>query len=105
MALPALILDRREDVAALCRRHHALRLELFGSATRSDFAPDHSDLDFLVDLPADLPPGGYADAFFGLKRDLEALFQRPVDLLSSQQIVNPYLRRRVDAERLTVYGA
>lgn len=101
MTLPDFIQTRREDVAALCRRHHALRLELFGSATCSNFAPDRSDLDFLVDLP----PGGYADAFFGLKRDLEALFQRPVDLLSSQQIVNPYLRRRVDAERLTVYGA
>jgi predicted nucleotidyltransferase len=40
-----------------------------------------------------------------LKRDLEALFERPVDLLSSQQIVNPYLSERVDAERLMVYGA
>ncbi len=105
MALPTFILDRREAVAALCRRHHARRLELFGSATRADFAPERSDLDFLVDLPSDLPPGGYANAFFGLKRDLEALFERPVDLLSSQQIANPYLRQRVDAERLMVYGA
>ncbi len=105
MVMPAFIQEHREDVAALCRRHHARRLELFGSATRADFAPEHSDLDFLVDLPSDLPPGGYAEAFFGLKRDLEALFERPVDLLSSQQILNPYLRQRVEAERLTVYGA
>ena len=90
MALPSFILDRREAVAALCRRRHARRLELFGSATRADFAPERSELDFLVDLPSDLPPGGYANAFFGLKRDLEALFERPVDLL--------------DAERLMVYG-
>lgn len=104
MVMPGFIQEHRDAVAALCLRHHARRLELFGSATRADFAPERSDLDFLVEWPADLPPGTYATAFFGLKRDLEALFDRPVDLLSPQQLVNPYLRQRVDAERLTVYA-
>lgn len=105
MAVPRFILDRRDDIAALCRQHRARRLELFGSATRADFSPDTSDLDFVVDLPEDQPPGGYADAFFGLKQGLERLFDRPVDLLTDASLVNPYLRQRINAERVAVYDA
>lgn len=105
MAVPDFINANRDHIAALCRRHHVRRLELFGSATRPDFDPACSDLDFLVDLAPDLPPGAYANAYFGLKQELGTLFSRSVDLLSDEQIVNPYLRQRVDAERVTVYGA
>lgn len=105
MALPDFILARRDDIAALCRRHRARRLDLFGSAVRGDFEPGRSDLDFIVDLPQDQFPGGYAEAFFGLKEDLEALFACPVDLLTEPSLVNPYLRQRVNAERIAVYGA
>jgi predicted nucleotidyltransferase len=104
MPVPDFIRQQNTQIATLCRRHHARRLELFGSATRADFDPVRSDLDFLVDLPDDLPPGGYAEAFFALKQGLEALFERPVDLLSRTQIVNPHLQRRVDSERVVVYG-
>lgn len=104
MPVPDFIRQHSTSIAALCHRHHARRLELFGSATRADFDPQRSDLDFLVDLADDLPPGGYAEAFFALKHGLEALFARPVDLLSDSQIVNPHLRRRVDGERVLVYG-
>ncbi|WP_428985560.1 nucleotidyltransferase family protein [Sphaerotilus microaerophilus] len=66
MAVPRFITDGRDDIAAFCRRHHARRLELFGSATRSDFDPACSDLDFLVSFD-ELPPVAYYDAFFSLK--------------------------------------
>jgi uncharacterized protein len=105
MGIPSFILDRRSELASVCERHHARRLELFGSATRADFEPSRSDLDFIVDLPDDQPEGSYAETYFALKRELEALFHRPVDLLTDAALVNPYLRRRVDAERVTVYGA
>ncbi|HSI56608.1 MAG TPA: nucleotidyltransferase domain-containing protein [Ideonella sp.] len=104
MAIPGFILDKRGDVAALCRRTHARRLDLFGSATRDDFHPDRSDLDFVVAFD-ELPPADYSDAFFSLKEGLEALFLRPVDLLTERSLRNPYLRKRVDAERVAVYGA
>lgn len=104
MELPRFILDRQGDIAALCQRHHARRLDLFGSAARGDFEPGRSDLDFLVDLPEDQPPGGYASTFFALKEGLEMLFGCPVDLLTDTSLVNPYLRRRVNAERVVVYG-
>lgn len=86
------------EVAALCRRYGARRLELFGSATRRDFDLATSDIDLLVDL--DPPPGlGYADAYFGLKEELEKLFARPVDLVSRAAVRNPYFRREIESSR------
>ena len=73
-------------------------------AQRDHRVPDRSDLDFVVAFD-ELPPADYSDAFFLLKEGLEALFLRPVDLLTERSLRNPYLRKRVDAERVAVYGA
>ena len=98
-----LIEQHREEVAALCRRTGARRLDVFGSAARADFDPTSSDLDFLVEFD-DLPPARYADAYFVLKDSLEALFDRPVDLVTDAGLENPYFRDRVIAERKLVYA-
>lgn len=103
-ALPALITERRAALAALCERTHARRLALFGSATRPDFEPERSDLDFIVAFD-DLPPADYSNAYFDLKQGLEALFERPVDLLTPSSLNNPHLRKRVEAEQIALYGA
>lgn len=104
MGIPRFILDKQGDISAVCRRTHTQRLDLFGSATRDDFKPGSSDLDFLVTFEP-LPPADYSDAFFALKEGLEALFHRPVDLLTERSLRNPFLIRRVQAERVAVYGA
>ena len=95
--------QHREQLAELCRRTRAKRLDLFGSAARGDFDPAHSDLDFLVEFE-DLPPEQYADAYFTLKQSLEDLFGRPVDLVTAASLENPYFRSRVLAERQLVYA-
>jgi len=53
------------------------RLELFGSATTDAFAPQRSDLDFLVQFDAN--PSKLFDRYFGLKQSLETLYDREVD--------------------------
>ena len=40
---------RRERLIALCKKHRVRRLEVFGSAARSDFDPESSDFDLLVE--------------------------------------------------------
>ena len=92
-----------DKVAELCRRAGARRLEIFGSAVRPDYDPLTSDLDFLVEFD-DLPPARYADAFFALKENLEALFGRQIDLITEASLENPYFRARVQAECQTVYA-
>lgn len=96
--------SEREALEALCRQHHVRRLALFGSATRSDFDPDRSDVDFLVEFE-DMAPGDYADAYFGLLEGLEALFGRSIDLLTTPSVTNPYLREGIEATRIELYAA
>jgi len=80
------------------------RLELFGSASRSDFNPEESDLDFLVAF-ADIYSLGAFDRYFGLKEDLEQLFQRSVDLVEVKAIRNPYFRQVIEQDKVLVYAA
>ena len=98
------ISSHRKELEELCRQFHVRCLDLFGSATGGDFNAERSDLDFLVEFePA--PPGGYADAFFGLKESLEQLFGRPVDLVAAAAIRNPYFRESVEGAKVPLYAA
>ena len=98
------VIDKhRNEVAALCQRAGARRLDAFGSVLRDDFDPQTSDLDFLVEFD-EVPPADYAQAYFALKEGLEALFGRPVDLVTGSSLVNPYFRDRIDAERRVIYA-
>lgn len=101
--ITGVIEQHRDAVAALCRRAGARRLDVFGSAARSDFDPVTSDIDFLVEFD-ELPPRAYADAYFMLKESLEQLFGRPVDLVTTGSVENPFFRERIDAERKPVYA-
>jgi len=93
----------REEVAALCKRASARRLDVFGSAVRNDFDPATSDLDFLVEFD-DLPLAQYAQAYFTLKEGLEQLFGRSVDVVTDSSLANPYFRARLTDERRSVYA-
>jgi predicted nucleotidyltransferase len=98
-----LIEEKRRELEGVCRRHNVERIELFGSAAGSDFEDATSDLDFLVTFQG-LGLNQYADAYFGLREDLEALFHRPVDLVVASAIQNPYFRQAVDSTRTLVYA-
>lgn len=88
MGAQQFILDRKAQVADLCRRAHAKRLDAFGSATRNDFDPNSSGLDFLVEFE-ELPPPEYARCYFALKDGLEALFHWPVDFAVRSVFAEP----------------
>jgi predicted nucleotidyltransferase len=99
------IAEKREALAALCRRYGVKRLEVFGSAARGvDFDPKKSDFDFLVEFeqPTDLSP---FKQFFGFAEALEELLGRRVDLVESSAIQNPYLRASINRSRELVYGS
>ena len=100
-ALRTEIDSRRAEVAAICAKLGVRRLELFGSGTRS---ASPRDLDFLVDL-GDRPPAEYSAAYFALREQLEALFARPVDLVTPPGLANPYFRQRVEQEKTLLYAA
>ena len=96
--------SHRTELAGLCRRYHVKRLELFGSATRADFDPRTSDLDFLVDFGF-CTPGEHYDRYFGLLEDLRGVFGRKVDLVEEKAVRNPFFLRRMNESRTPLYAA
>ncbi|MBI2800015.1 MAG: nucleotidyltransferase domain-containing protein [Gammaproteobacteria bacterium] len=101
--MATLIAQRREAVANACRRIGARRLDVFGSAARTDFDLINSNLDFLVEFD-EIPPAQFADAYFALKESLELLPGRKVDLVTDANLENSFLRERVLTERQIVYA-
>lgn len=96
--------DHTADLGVLARRHGVARLELFGSAATGNFDPATSDLDFLVEFQTTGPEGRF-NAYFGLLDDLTELFGRPVDLVSTRAIKNPYFLQSVNKTRRPIYVA
>jgi len=106
MATQADIVERRDALAAICRRHSVARLEVFGSAARGDdFDPARSDADFLVTFePAVRNDLG---ALVELKDELEELLGRPVDLVEREVVETSrnFIRRQaILRDAKTIYG-
>lgn len=80
---------QRPGLEDLCRRWHLSELSFFGSVTRADFSSG-SDVDVIVDFTSGHTPGF---AFARLVSELEAMFGRPVDVLT---------RRGLDANHTRV---
>ena len=97
-----IVTQHRDQIAALCRQFGVRRLDLFGSAATGAFDPDTSDLDFVAAF-ADTHIPGYADRYLDFADALEALFGRPVDLLTENMIGGPYFRQAVEASRQPIY--
>ena len=97
--------SRKEEIAEICRRYGVKRLDVFGSAARgTDFDPETSDADFLVeyDPASELRP---FHRHFGLVEALRKALDRPVDLVEFDAIRNPYLRAAIDKTRELVYAS
>ena len=91
-------------ILALCKQYHVKHLELFGSAVSGAFDATSSDVDFLVEFMP-LAPGQRADAYFGLLEGFESVLQRPVDLVSTTAVRNPYFLQAIQSTRTTLYAA
>jgi len=98
-----IIRSSAQQLAQLCEQNQVSRLELFGSASTQRFDSTTSDLDFLVEF-SDSSPNGASTRFFALRRGLEELFGRAVDLVEVQAIQNPYFLEAIAPTRQVVYG-
>ena len=102
-----LIDQHRAEIALLCHRYGVRQLEVFGSAARgTDFDPDRSDADFLVDFERESAMSALHQ-YFGFAEELERLLGRPIDLVERGAIEasrNYIRRRRILADAEPVYG-
>ncbi len=101
----ALTPDQLEAIRGLCREYHVAKLEIFGSATRTDFDPDRSDIDILVEFAPGTDLGPWMAHFFELQERLGALLERKVDLVMAKAVHNPYVLRSINQDRRVLYAA
>lgn len=99
-----LLQSRRADIAALCRRFHVRRLDVFGSAAREGDFSDDSDIDLLVEYEPDHGPLRLED-YFDFRDALTALLGRKVDLVVANVVRNPYIRASIERSRQPLHGA
>ena len=99
-----LLEQHRGEIESLCRKYGIKRLELFGSAARSDFNDRDSDFDFFYEFDSS-DWRGMADRFFGLLEDLQRLLGRRVDLVSLRAARNPYFLESAARDKITLYAA
>jgi len=88
----------QDQIADFCRRHHILKLSLFGSVLRDDFGP-HSNVDVLVEFEPGHVPGL---AFFGMEEELSKILGRKVDL-NTIGFLSPHFRDEAQAEAEVQY--
>jgi len=77
------IIDKNIDkIRVLCHNYKVARLFFFGSILTNNFNKS-SDIDVWVDF-SDVELYDYADNYFDLKKSLEKLLKRQVDLLEDK---------------------
>lgn len=81
--------DRRDEFGIV-------RLGIFGSTARDQFG-DESDVDVVVEL-------AHPDLFalIGIQQELEAVLQRPVDVVRYRENMNAFLKQRIQQEAVYV---
>ena len=86
----------------LCVDYHVDKMYLFGSALNSSFTAQ-SDIDFLVRFKQ-MDLSKYFQNYMELKKNLESLFGRKVDLLEEQTLKNPILINSINESKELIYG-
>lgn len=100
-----LIENSRPQIAALCRKYGVGRLDVFGSLLRDDFdVQGRSDVDVVVEFDADFP-GSPVRRYFDLKREMESLFGRTVDVVEIHALPESRLKRIIERSKVPVYAA
>lgn len=96
-------MSRQEVLNTLAQFHRErqdefgiIRIGIFGSTAR-EMASDTSDVDVVVEL---IKPDLLQ--LVGIKQELEALLDRPVDIVRYREQMNHFLKQRIDEDAVYV---
>src|SRR5947207_11058908 len=98
MNINSLIKEKQADFISLCHEHKVSKMYAFGSSITDNFDPVKSDIDVIVELNI-ADPIEYGEALLSLWDNLEAFFERKVDLLTDDSISNPYLKKSIESTK------
>ena len=92
----------RNTLVETCNKEYICKLYFFGSVCTSKFTED-SDIDLLVELEP-MQAVAQGEILLELWNDFEQLFDRKVDLITTDQnIRNPILRKNIENTKQLFY--
>ncbi|MEM0967422.1 MAG: nucleotidyltransferase domain-containing protein [Verrucomicrobiota bacterium] len=86
----------------LCERHRIAYVDAFGSIARSEQNED-SDIDLIIEFSKPRRDR-ISNRFFGFLHDVEDRFHQKVDILTEESLQNPFLKEKVNRDRVRIYG-
>jgi len=98
---PQIPIDR-EKIRIFCEKWKIKEFYLFGSVLRDDFGPD-SDVDVLIKISDYQGIGLYE--WMDMIEELEGIFGRKVDLVSTDGVRNPFVRLEIAHSRRLIHAA
>lgn len=98
----SIISDNIERIEQLCLRYKVKELYVFGSTVSNELS-ENSDIDLLIEF-LDMDFIDYADNYFELAEELEKLFNKPVDLITTKSLKNPFLIDSIKKTKRQIYG-
>ena len=90
-----------KDLVTILQQYFVLRLFVFGSILTEHFS-DNSDIDLLVEFDKNTSIGLFE--IMELKKELQLLFGRTVDLVEKEGLKNPYRREEILRTSQQIYG-
>ncbi|MBN2715694.1 MAG: nucleotidyltransferase domain-containing protein [Deltaproteobacteria bacterium] len=89
------------QIETICRRYPVRSLALFGSVTDDSFNVD-SDVDVIIDFD-ESSEQNYFDCYFNLKTELEAYWNRTVDLVANKKFRNKHFEASLENSKHVIY--
>lgn len=89
------------ELKNICETYKVKTLYAFGSVVTNKFNAE-SDVDLQVFLE-EMPPLEKGEMLIKLWDELENLFCRKVDLITDQEISNPYLKKSIESSKVLIY--
>lgn len=91
----------QDEINRICQKYQVKNLTVFGSAITEAYNKN-SDIDFLIELNNSR---NGIKRYINIKKDLEKLFNRSVDLVMPKAIKNKRLKEYILSNKREVYAA
>lgn len=95
--------ELQKELPPLCKKYKIAYVDAFGSVARSTLGED-SDIDLLIEF-SEPRREHISGRFFGFLHEVEDRFHRKVDLITENSLRNPYLKQKVNKDRVRIYGS
>ncbi|OFX47744.1 MAG: nucleotidyltransferase [Bacteroidetes bacterium GWA2_30_7] len=102
--LQPIIKKKIPQIIELFKAHNVIRAYAFGSVCTKNFNKK-SDIDLLIAFQNGIDPLQKGQSIWDLEDALMEIFHRKIDLLTENQLKNPYLIESINKSKQLIYEA